>query len=246
MGKQIKAEWFRIMHSGNNFWAFSLVSLIACFYPFSGRWEVLDESLSACLALFLKSAYIMFFLIVLVVVALFVNRYQNRTYYYEIMNGTNIHNVIFSKLVAYGFYVELVFMIPNLILYTIVATRNGLGGYENIGMLLFLFNVILLRVVVEAVLLTMIFRRMVPSLAVWFFCFISSLMAIIIVDSLDEGKMMMLRWVTGCCPVQQVMRLYEPIAYTGGFIGVVIGSFLVEAIVLYGFTWWNYKRKNFR
>lgn len=245
MGKQVKAEWFRMRNSGYNFYYFGIILIFMSLYPFSNNWGNINQPLPVSVRAFSQQGIALFFLVAILVVVLFGNRYQNRTYYYEIMSGVNIHIIIVSKIITYSIYVFLMFVIPNVILYTVITIRNGLGECNSPGTILFLFCIIALRFVVEAVLLTMIVRRVFSTCVILFAVCMGSRGLLLIAGSLieasNEVSLKLLDWSV----YSQIAKLYQP-EYSVSFMIAVVGSFAIEVALLYVLTLVSYRRKKFR
>lgn len=246
MGRLMKTELFRMSNSGKNMVSFAIVLILLCFYPFSGQWEYLDAPLAISLVYFWKNVYVFLLIAGFFVAILLASQYQSRLYYYEVMNGENTHKIILSKLVIYIGYIVLFFIIPNLILYITLAVRNGLGGYENIIMSVGLFGVTTFRMITRAVLLTMIIRRLIPVLGILYISFMLEQAIILIIEGIFDTSHKLWKVIFNFFISQQVNNFYQPMEYAGEFVVTVIVSFIMEAVLLYGLTWYSYKKKNFR
>jgi hypothetical protein len=53
--------------------------------------------------------------------AMISNMYQNRTYYYEIMDGASTHHIILSKIIVYDIISAAVLIIPTIITFIVMG-----------------------------------------------------------------------------------------------------------------------------
>lgn len=245
MIKQIKAEWFRMRTSGYNFYYLGVLLIFMSLYLISDSGENLNQPLVVSLQTFSRQGVAVMLLMSIMVIVLFGNKYQNRTYYYEIMNGTCTHKIIISKIVTYIFYVLLMFVVPNVIMCTIIGIMNGTGECGNFVPMVVIFCIITVRFVTEAVLATMIVRRMLPACIIMFLVSLIGIAVPLIAGEWLEASNDVLSKLLDCSVHVQILKLCQP-EYSVSFIITVIVSFLMETAVLYGLAWGSYKRKNFR
>lgn len=251
MIKQLKAEVFRMVNSGGMrfgsgvYYLGALLALM-CLFPFSEDWGRLNEPLSAALGYFVQESYIIFLIMQIVVVCLLIRKYQTRVYYYEIMHGESIRDIILGTGVAYGGYGLLVVLLPNIVLYTVVAVRSGVGSYEDVTSFVIAYAIILLRFVLRAVFITMIARSIVPALAGVYLLFLGEQAILSVIQAIMNVETGIASYICYFFPSQQFVNLYQPLGYSDRFLAMVLVSFVVEVVALYVLTESNYKAKKFR
>lgn len=251
MIKQLKAEVFRMANSGgmrfgNGVYYLGVLLALMCLFPFSEEWERLNEPLASALGYVVQESYIVFLIIQIVAVCLLIRKYQTRIYYYEIMYGESIHDIIISTGIAYGGYILVVYMLPNMVLFSIQAIRNGVGAYEDVASFIIAFAIILLRFVFRAVFITMIARNIVPALASVYLLFLGEQAILSVIHANMNVETGIASYICYLFPSQQFVNLYQPQGYSDRFLAMVLVSFLVEVVTLYVLTKHNYKAKKFR
>ncbi|MBE6862375.1 MAG: hypothetical protein E7497_05700 [Ruminococcus sp.] len=248
MNKLIKAEYYRSLRSGIYFPIFVICGIFALLFPFlMGETDSETDNLYYHLMNYSQGSGILIVAYVgIILSAMIGNMYQNRTYYYEIMNGSNTHHIILSKLVVYGSYAFAVIIIPAIIYHVIIGVDKGTGGMESPCLAAVLGTIIILNIIFFTVFVTMLIRHVIAGAILMYSYSMGVTMVYMFVsdEALCENAKTMEK-IFGIFPQVQILNLAQ-LEYTGGYIATVIGSFIVIFALMYTLTYISYKKKNFR
>lgn len=143
MSNLIRAEWYRLFHTGAKFYILGCMACIPLVF--------INESMSISLTEPSHSTAISMAVAVMLVCVASANSYGSRLPYYEIMNGGSPNSIILSKFAIYLPIVILVYYIPVAVLYLIFCGTKALA-------FLGLFLVIMLRYLIFGITVVMIFK----------------------------------------------------------------------------------------
>lgn len=248
MNKHIKAEFYRISRGTIFFRMFVFMALALAVLGYVIQEDftsnTLDLTLMGCSELF------MFVPMVLVTLAsVIVSRnYFNRTYYYEIMDGTNTHTIIMSKLAVYG-SMAFIYIVPVVTIAVVIGARNGLGTFEKPLLHAAAFIVITLHLFLRATLISMLIRHIVGGALVSYMLTCVEFVFIMvnglisgndIEDSLESTGSVLNNWL----PTSQCSMVMMPKLDSGLIIGI-FGSFAAMLAVFYTAVYFSHKNKKF-
>ena len=251
MAKLMRAEWYRLRHSSSYFRVFVIFCLCIVAMTFQDI-NCLSLTINENLPSIFNSAASGISMFIGTVTAAAVGSfYSNRTGYYEIMDGNSTVSIIMSKvcvytLAAFGFY-----LVPQLILITIMGVKNGAGDTQNLALLLVLAIIILVHIISTIVLHSLLFRNKAAAIFPYARFMIFELMGSTLFpilakqifslsDETTDKFANLFTWL----PAVQLTMLSGNIDTT--FIAKVVISFVVEFAVMFALVYKSFKRKNFK
>ncbi len=248
MNKLIKAEYYRSLRSGIYFPIFVICGIFALLFPsLMGEVDPEMDNLFYHLMNYSQGSGIMIVAYAgIIISAMIGNMYQNRTYYYEIMNGSDTHHIILSKLAVYGSYSLVVLIIPAIIYHSIIGADKGTGGMESPWLAAVLGTIIILNIIFFTVFVSMLIRHVIAGAILMYTYSMGITMVYMFVS--DEAlcdNVETMEKIFGVFPQVQILNLAQ-LEYTNEYIASVIGSFIVIFALMYTLTYISYKKKNFR
>lgn len=245
MTKLIKAEFYRVTHSGIFLKIFILVGLFPLVLPFTATADMEEINLHSILLIYAQmGGLVMSELVGIMLSAMISNMYQNRTYYYEIMDGANTHHIILSKLIVYNCISTAVLIIPAIITFAIAGKCYPIGDLKQLWLTVILGSVIILNFTCLTIFISMLIRHSLGGpILVYTIGMLPTFVYMLFSELSDKYK-----WVTDILsyiPQTQIMEFVKP-EYETDFIVKVIGGFVVIFITLYALTYVSYKKKNFK
>ncbi|MDO5559732.1 MAG: hypothetical protein Q4F95_09055 [Oscillospiraceae bacterium] len=222
----IKAEWFRLRHSGSMFKLLTAAFLTGVLFSFVNGILCFDRaSLSA------GSPTGMMFVSIAASAAIGTH-YQNRTAYYEIMDGRSDHAIILSRLAVYSSYATVFYFVPVSVLLMIFD-----GGAESAKFLILLYF-ILLRLLLFCICLVLIFKNAAGFVLIFPRIIIEVLLLNMVTDpTFLTGILPVLKWLPLC------QCQYIGSSQGGEITAKVIIGFIIEAAVMYTVAYTSYKKK---
>ncbi len=248
MNKLIKAEFYRSLRSGMYFPIFVICGIFALLFPLlMGETDPEMDNLYYHLMNYSQGSGIMIVAYVgIILSAMIGNMYQNRTYYYEIMNGSNTHHIILSKLAVYNTYSFAVLILPAVIVFAVIGSKTGTGGMENPWLAAILGAVIITNIICFTVFVTMLIRHVIAGAILMYTYSMGVTMVYMFVSDealCDNAETM--EKIFSVFPQVQILNLAQ-LEYTNEYIATVIGSFIVTFALMYTLTYISYRKKNFR
>ncbi len=245
MTKLIKAEFYRVTHSGIFLKVFILVGLFPLALPFTAMADMEEVNLHSILLIYAQmGGIVMSELVGIMLSAMISNMYQNRTYYYEIMDGANTHHIILSKLIVYNCISTAVLIIPAIITFAITGNCYPIGDLKQLWLTVILGIIIILNFTCFTIFITMLIRHSLGGpILVYTLGTLPTFVYMLLSELSDKYK-----WVTDILsyiPQTQLMEFVKP-EYETNFIVKVIGGFVVCFAVLYTLTYISHKKKNFK
>lgn len=222
----IKAEWFRIKHSGNQLILLILVCLAALIITFvtgvivDDVKSVLNFNMYGIFACCIMSSNILN------------SYYNNRTAFYEIMDGRRISEIIFSKVAVYQFIILISYIIPFAILSLLL--------FDSIGIVeVLMISLIFFRLIFIGICIDMIFKSMDGAAVV----FVRILIELLLVTVLykDNKDSSILSNICDWFSMKQCSDLYESLDV--GLIFRIIASLIFEGAIFYILAYFSYKKK---
>ena len=242
MAKLIKAEWYRLRHSGIFVFLLFALSFLMVIFPVVNGSEYFTESIAYNIPEFIgisQTAVPMF--IGTIISAALGMIFSNRTGYYEVMDGNKTSHIILRKVAVYSITSLAAYCIPAGIYFAYTGIANGTGGYKNLPMFALLFVIIFLHIITSSVLVVLITKSLAGAVFPYARFFIIEMMFFEVTGATIKGIDKAAVWF----PTQQLTFLKRE-SYDSDFIIKVFLSFLIEFIILYLFAYITYKKKNFR
>lgn len=246
MNKLVRAEFYRTTHSGIYFMIFVIVGVFSMVCPFIFTEGLSERNLYSYLTNFSAVSGMMLVDFMGIIMSVMLgNMYQNRTYYYEIMNGTGTRRIIFSKLIVYNALSFAVLLIPAISVFSIITAKTGTGGMENPWLTAILAAVIIMNITCFNVLATMIIRHMIiGAIAVYSYSMAVTISYMVFSEGLGSNMPKAAERIFNLFPQVQIFNLAQ-LKYPAEFIVSVIASFIVTFAVFYALAYISYKRKRF-
>ena len=245
MNKLIKAEFYRVSHSGIFLKIFIIMGLFPLLMVFVSLSDLDEINMFSVLTTysqgggFLISGYVG-----IILSAMISNMYQNRTYYYEIMDGASTHHIILSKIIVYDIISAAVLIIPTILTFIVMGNSYPMGGLEEIGTTVFLGILIIMNIVNCTIFITMLIRHILGGPVLNYTLGIFPMMIYLTLPQLIDNHKKITD-VLSFLPYTQITEFVKP-EYENSFIFKVVGTFVVCFAVLYALTYASYKKKNFK
>ena len=230
MSNLIKAEFYRIKNSSHQLTAITGLCIFGVLLLF------MDDAASGLTRQSFVSTMPMGMVISLMAIGVAIGRhYQNRTGFYEIMDGVSAHKIIFSRICVYtplliGFY-----FIPVSVI--IMFFDGGSDSVRFLSMLLIIY----LRLLVFTVSVCLIFKTGEGAILPYV-RFMAEILPTMLVfqEELDisHGKIMsVFSWLP-------MFQIYSLAGETDGILIMkIIVGFLVEAAVMYALAYTSHRKK---
>ncbi len=244
MAKLIKAEWYRLRHSGN--WLVYII--IMAVFSFSTVFlmdpKIHTRTLDMALYTFSESLTMSLTYIATVVIAALAMIFNNRTGYYEVMDGNRISSIILSKVVVHGVLITALITIPAAVLFTYIGCANGVGDLPDAPVRLVLLFVIFLHVILSSILSTLTIKSLI-SAAIPYVRYMTFEYLGLTMLTLIYPENTLIAEISEWFPMMQCIYVSYNELDTG-FIVKVVASFVIETILMYIAAHVAYKKKNFR
>lgn len=245
MTKLIKGEFYRVTHSGIFFKVFIVFGLFPLSMPFVAISDMDEVNMFYILLSYAQGGgFLISGYVGIVLSAMISNMFQNRTYYYEIMNGTNTHHIILSKIIVYNCITTSVLIIPAIITFAIMSNNYPLGDLNQLWLTVILGAVIIMNFTCFTVLISMLIRHILGGPVLVYTVSILPVMFYMTIPEITDNY----KWLTNilnCMPQTQLIEFVKP-EYETVFIIKVICSFVVIFAALYTLTYMSYKKRNFK
>ena len=242
MNKLIKAERYRLLHSGNFFKFLVFLCVLVAFTPFFADHTCYQKTLfenidtmGMALSMFLPM------LVCMVISVIIGNSYSNRTAYYEIMDENSIFNMVLSKVIVYSTTVVLTFGVPMSLYFVYIGAVNGIGEIHNIALFAILFAVITLHYVMSCVLTTMCVKNVIAAAIIPYIRYVILGGLGVSIFSGNDKADKILSWFAS----RQIANLGQ-LEYSWYFIFAVLASYILEFGLLYFVVHRVYRNKNFK
>lgn len=183
---------------------------------------------------------IMSAIIAMVPGAMIAKHYGNRTAYYEIMIGTNIHKLICYRLIVYIPILTAVYFIPVSV--AVLLFDHSISTFIAIGLLYLIF----LKMLFLVIGITMMLKTQEGAIVPYFIMMIESMLAVLALNSNNDGLRIAMTdgiaSVFGWFSAAECTLISNGISPEAVSIKIII-SFIAEAALMYGFAYLSYKRK---
>ena len=245
MRKLIRAEMYRLLHSGSYARCMLLVVLVMAVVPLLIDFSLLDKSLAENMETFLLSDNMLIFYVPYVSVFFVTAGYMKKTAYYEVMAGNKIGHMIGSKLLVDGIGIGLVCFVFATALSVVVAVKNGTGGVTGLPLRALLFLVICLHATVLSVLIGLSVKHFAACAVLFVRIQILDLLPAIMLPLLGEKINMSKETserIMRCTLSQQISDVFRADISTE-LVVITVLSFVIEAMLWYGLVYFTMKKR---
>ncbi|MBR2176336.1 MAG: hypothetical protein IJ861_05255 [Clostridia bacterium] len=247
MNKLMKAEWYRLTHSGNlKKWGILLffAVMLMPFLLHLGRYD--KDLFTNIIECDITQLYVMLMTICPVIVGVFVGMaYLNKTAYYEVMAGNSPADIILSKVFVDGMIVWLIVQVSSSIYYIYVVLANGTGGIEQFGMRYLLISITLLHLCLSGVLITTAFRDMAGAVIAFIRFVMVDASIVTVITAMNENNM---DYNHGLVNIFITMK-FTNIIYNDidtSLILCVIIPFVAEILFWFAISYFTMKKKRYK
>ena len=246
MNRLVRAEGYRLLHSGIYLRSMLLFCLLLSLFPLLTDFSLRDKSLAENMGTFSLNGVMLIWVVPLIVTVFVANGYLKKTAYYEVMAGNKNFGIIGSKLVVDGFFMGIICFVFTIWLGVTVAVKNGIGAVEEIPLRLMLLFVICLHVTALAVLIGLAVKHPIAAAMVVYLRF--QMFDLLFAEILP---MFMERWALGeavcvklrrCTVIRQITEVFGP-EIGSEIVIATLGSFLVEILLWYGIVYFTMRKK---
>lgn len=245
MTKLMRAEWYRFIHSGKYFFATICVCILCLLSMFLEQSDCYKLTLSENLMLFSGSgATIIPFLLCTVITGTIGISYNNRTAYYEIMEGNSAHKIILSKVFVYTLTICGMYLVPLMIYLGVTAAANGVGDKENAAFMCLMLAVIIVHIATASALAAVAVKSLLSAVIGYVRYAILEGMGIMLLPELLKDHREALYKIFDWLIAGQQM-LFAGNKLDNHAVVAIIGSFVIEFALLYGIAFLGYRKKNF-
>lgn len=244
MNKLMKAEWYRLMHSGSlKKWGI-LIFVTVTLMPFLLHIGKYDKNLFVNITeCDVSQFYVLLIFLAPVAAAAAVGMsYLNKTANYEVMAGNSPTNIILSKVFVDGILLWLIVEVSSSIYYIYIVLANGTGEVEQLGMRYLLLSITLLHLCLSGVLIATSFRD-IAGAAIAFIRFIMVDSVIVtVITAMNEDQTIY---------DNSILNIFVSMKFTSIVYGeidtnlvlCVVIPFLVEMIFWFGVSYFTMKKK---
>lgn len=236
MRNYIKAEFYRITRGRSviSWIGYIAADLLLIFATFI-------HDLSAPTYQTVASAFPMISAIISIIPGVMIGKhYGDRTAYYEIMDGADIHKLIWYRLIVYVSVLTAGYFIPVSIV--MLFFERNISTFIAIGLLYLIF----LRMLFLVIGITMMFKTKEGAVIPYFFMMAETMAAMLALDSneddlyitMTEGITSLFGWFSAT----ECTLISNGLPFNTISVKIIIG-FIAEAALMYGLAYISYKRK---
>lgn len=246
MRRHIRAEWYRVIHSGS----FFKIMIAAAVFSLTIRLLMdlgsFDKPLFGVVSEVSEFLGMVFPCVICTVCAATLgSQFSNRTAYYEIMDGASPHKIILGKYLTYVPLGLLLLPLPMGIYFAVIGLKNGLGGMKSPLLFALLFTVVAVHILSVTVFYVLIAKKMIAGAVAPYLRFVLlEQFGYMMMIELNRHEIMKWQKIMDWFPTVQVMRLAQA-EYSSEFVVAVLLSFVIETAFLYAVTVYTYKQRKF-
>lgn len=246
MIRLIKAEWYKLAHTG-----ILKYFILACvMFPVMTMMTDLNwykMTLSENIFLFSQNAAIMMPMFLAIAINIPISQsYQNKTAYYEIMDGRKTYQIIFSKIILYTLIFVVGITVTSGIYFSILGITNGVGDMSDIPLRFILFELTIIRVCIVSVLICMLVKNIIGVvIAILRFMMLDSLVVTIMTTSDSGLTFANSQSASDWFVCGQIMKMFGA-DIDNRLILIIILTFILEIAFWYALTHISYKKRLFK
>ncbi len=167
MNRLIRAEFYRICHSGFFTRVLILFFLVILFFPLILDFNLFSKTLADDMESFMMGILICMMFLSVIISFFAALGYMKKTAYYEVMAGSKSSHIIGSKLITEGLFLGVFYFIAIIGLGIVVAIKNGIGGIEGLGLRLMMLFFVCLHMTVLGTLMGMAVKNYAACLVAY-------------------------------------------------------------------------------
>lgn len=253
MNRLMKAESYRLLRSGGVFKWLVILSAFAALLPSLASMGA-DNGISKYMVDFSEMGMMSILMIMPIgAAALLILSYNNKTLYYEVMEGNKISHILGSKLICITAYLSIIqmgFILMVIAWEYIDGNKNlsdGIGSLSQLPLRIVLIYIMIIHVVSTGVLITTSFRNAVGVAVVFIRFYIFDTICLTVLYALDGvgEKRSLIEHISKLFMSGQLGALANDKINTWT-VGCVICTCLVEGLIWYIISYIGYKKKKFQ
>lgn len=247
MNRLIRAEFYRLCHSGMYIRILVMLFGVMLFFPLLLDFEILDKTLAENMENFLMGTMVCV-MVFSVVVAFFVSLgYTKKTAYYEVMAGSKIWHIIGSKLVTEGLLLGVVSVFATIGFGIVVVAKSGIGEIDNLGLRLGMLFIVCLHMTMVGTLMGAVVKNIAACLLAYArFVIVDMPIAVIVLPILYKKGMLgetLYQRLSQCMINTQISAVYGSAELTMEAVLMCLVSFFAEVAVWYVLAYLTMKKK---
>lgn len=245
MNRLIRAEGYRLLHSGVYLRVLLLGGMVFSVLPMIIDFSLLDKSLAENMESFLLGSTMSIMLVPVVIALFVVTGYMKKTAYYEVMAGNKIRNIIGSKLFVDGMIFGMFSFLLSLLLPVVVVIKNGRGSVTQLPLRAFLLFVICLHLTMVATLMGQAIKNLAAAAVVFlrlqFLDIIFAEILPMLFEKWNVSEAVSVR-IARCTFTRQTSEIFRT-EITTELVVITLASFLIEVGIWYGIAYLTMKKK---
>lgn len=247
MNRLVRAEFYRIGHTGFFLRALLLFFLVLLFFPLVTDFEFFSRTLADDRESIMMGILVCMMFLPAVVSLFVAHGYMKKTAYYEVMAGRKSSHIIGSKLITEGLFLGTVYFIAVIGLGFVVVIKNGVGGVADLGPRFLMLFFVCLHLTVIGTLIGMTIKNYVACLVAYArFAGLDMMISAILLPVLQMkgilGKTACQRFQY-CMINTQIETVCRSAEVSAEAVLFCVVSFFVEAIVWYVLVYVTMKKK---
>ena len=164
MNKLIRAEFYRLRHTGHLFWYAILLPMLFIFMPYILCMDQMDKPLDELIES-LGTMCVLVYNFFPAMVAGFAGQLFNKGKlgYYEVMAGNKPSHIIMSKIFSDGVFFSVIYTVCVSAFYVFLGIKNGVGTMTHPLIRLALFAVVMTHLVVSSIMIMLASKKAVSA-----------------------------------------------------------------------------------
>ena len=164
MNKLIRAEFYRLRHTGHLFWYAILIPMLFIFMPIPLCRESLDKPLDMSLESLGTMCVLVYNFFPALAAGISGQLFnKGKLGYYEVMAGNKPYKIILSKVFSDGVFFSVIYTVCVLAFYVFLAVKNGFGDFTHPFIRLVLFAVVMTHLVMSSIMIMMATKKPVSA-----------------------------------------------------------------------------------
>lgn len=248
----IKAEWYKLLHTG-----ILKYFIVLCFiFPVTIMMADLNwykMTLSENIFLFAQNTVMMMPMFLSLAISVPIGlSYQSRTAYYEIMDGRKTCEIIFSKVILYTLIFVAGITVTCGAYFGILGAINGLGNLSDIPLRFMFVEIIIIRICTVSVLISMLIKHIIGlAVSILRFMILDNLLLMLTTpinaysDSGSDLTAITAQSSSNWFISGQMTKILSADIDSKLIIAIFI-TFIIEFAIWYVLTYISYKHKKFK
>ncbi|MCR5291965.1 MAG: hypothetical protein K6E28_03620 [Eubacterium sp.] len=164
MNRLVRAELYRLRHTGHLFWYAVFLPMLFIFMPCVLCMDMMDQPLDSSiesLGTMCVLVYNFFPALVAFITGQLFNK--GKLGYYEVMAGNKPSNIIMSKIFSDGIFFSVVYTVCVSAFYVFLGIKNGVGTITHPFIRLVLFAIVMTHLVVTSIMIMMASKKTISA-----------------------------------------------------------------------------------